>query len=69
MESLGYTFFEVFMQWVSDLKWVLIAFFVALMVKRILGFRPEERLMTVLMFSARRQVFFPSTTFIFPVLV
>ena len=51
MESLGYTFFEVFMQWVSDLKWVLIAFFVALVVKRILGFRPEERLMTVLMFS------------------
>ena len=39
------------MQWVSDLKWVLIALFVALVVKRILGFRPEERLMTVLMFS------------------
>ena len=30
---------------------MLIAFFVALVVKRILGFRPEERLMTVLMFS------------------
>ena len=51
MESMSYTFFEVFMQWVSQLRWVLIVIFALFIAKQIYGFKPEERLLTVLMFA------------------
>ena len=51
MESIGFTFFETFMGHVSDLSWLLIAVFVAVVARQLWGFRPEERLQSLLMFA------------------
>ena len=51
MESLGFSFFKVFMHYVAILKWPLVVVFLAFFAKQIKGFRPEERLQTVLMFG------------------
>ena len=60
MEAFGYTFFDAFIHWVGELKWVLAAVFTIFIIKQILAFRPEERLFTLLMFS---YFFFVITSF------
>ena len=50
MESLGFRFFESFIDTVSALQWPLLAVFVAFIGRQIWHFRPEERLLSLLMF-------------------
>jgi len=50
MESFGFTFFQAFADFIANWWWLLGAICIAFIVKQITGFRPEERLMALLMF-------------------
>ena len=50
MENFGYTFFKVFIDGVWALRWPLVAVFIVFMAIQVRGFRPGERLQSLLMF-------------------